>query len=170
MKPITSILVTLVTGLLVSGCTHPSLIERKEHSATVHVENASVGYANVMVYHNALTCEGPQVLGSIFQPNQSRDHLLPAGETTTLSVAAWGLPSEPQKVAWCPPIFISFKLAEDRSYRLKFMVNYSAKKCAIQLSDRVTEAPIPTEQFVGTGGLFPGVMAGPISCKPKQQL
>jgi hypothetical protein len=170
MKPNTYILVALLTGLLASGCTHPHLVERKEHSATVQVENASGGYANVMVYHEPLTCEGPQVLGSIFQPYQSREHLLAAGETTTLSVAAWGLPSEPQKVAWCPPIFISFKLNEDRAYRLRFVVDYSAKKCALRLSDRVTEAAIPTKQFEGTGGLFPGVMAGPISCKPKQQL
>lgn len=160
----------LVSVLLVSSCTHPAYVERMEHSASVQIENASTGYSNLMTYRNSQTCEGPQVLGTIFQPNESRVHQLSAGESTTVSVAAWGLPSEPQMVSWCPPIFLSFKLIEGHSYRLRFAVDYSAKKCAVQLIDRITGSSIPTAQLDGTGGLFPGIMAGPISCKPKQGL
>ena len=93
-------------------------------------------------------------------------HSVPVEGPVTISFAPWGLPTNPGFVSWCKPIFLTAKLNVERTYRFLFVADSSTQRCSVQITDTETSQPVASILREGTGGLFPGVMAGPISCKP----
>lgn len=154
----------------ISGCAHPVLLESSINtSAEVMVGNLSSGYMNVMTYSDPFVCDGPHVVGTVFNPGEIRGHKLSADNVITVSFGAWGLPADHGKVAWCNPIFVSLRLDAGRKYRMEFHADSSSKKCGVIISDVESNERVRSVLREGSGGLFPGVMAGPISCEPSTE-
>lgn len=156
--------VLLCVAASLGGCTYPMLVEGSGPSAKVVIRNQSSGYVNVMTYRDPRSCDGTQLVGRVFQPWESRDHQLPAGPTT-LSVGAWGLSLGSSNLASCKAIFVSTKLVPGQTYFLDFVARQGEDRCGVRLLDGSGEPP-PVLRRQGSGGMFPGVMAGPNSCEP----
>ena len=150
---------------LVAGCSHPVLQEPSGPSATLRIENRSVGYVNVMLYTDPETCTQPNRTG-VVQPGETLTRPIPAGQVITLSAGAWGAPGIG---SWCQPLFISTKLEEGITLTLRYTVDAQAKRCTLASAVGDGASPAIVERR-GTGGLFTGVLAGPTSCSPEPAL
>jgi hypothetical protein len=154
-------------ALALSGCSAPLLVEGNGPSAKVDVRNASRGYLQVMTFNDPQTCNGVQLVGYTMEPGQQRPHALPADRPITIAVNAWGLPTTPDKVAWCPPVFVSTKLKSNRSYRISFHADSVNKTCGVSIQDEENGSPVPAIRRSGSGpGVGSSAVAGSFSCKP----
>lgn len=158
---------TMIFVFLSTGCTRPLLVEGVGPSATVRVENTSTGYVQLMYFEKPLTCEEPHLIGYTLHPGASRSHKIPAGKLVTFSTSAWGLPSPPSKVRFCPPIFLSTKFEMSETYDTQFWVDLANEKCGIRILNTTSKKELPWVQRKGKGpAAGSGELAGEFSCEP----
>ena len=132
LKP--QLIPTCCVLLALSGCAHPPFVPTTDvSSAVVEFSNGPLGYTQQYFFDDPVSCGKPSVISAL-DPNESKFVRMPAGHPITIWTSAWGLPTSPDKVAWCRPSAFSTQLLARRSYKVQFAVNVAQKKCGVILT------------------------------------